>query len=127
MPFVRQRKKKDSVKADSLGLLKIECYTKEQRVSIVVQYFKNNEGLAATVRNFRTKYGRNSDLTSLTVKRLIKKFRKTGSISDLKHSGRPSTSRSTQNIEAVRKSVAESPGTLIRHCGQELDISRSSL
>lgn len=105
----------------------MERYTKEQRVFIVEQYFKNNEGLAATVRNFRTKYGRNSDLTSSTVKRLIKKFRETGSISDLRHSGRPSTSRSTQNIEAVRESVAESPGTSIRHRGQELDISRSSL
>jgi len=58
-------KKKDSVTADSLGLLKMERYTKEQRVFIVEQYFKNNEGLAATVHNFRTKYGRNSDLTPL--------------------------------------------------------------
>lgn len=55
-------KKKDSVTADSSGLLKMEGYTKEQRVFIVEQYFKNNEGLAATVRNFRTKYDRNSDL-----------------------------------------------------------------
>ncbi|XP_036185884.1 DDB1- and CUL4-associated factor 16 isoform X2 [Myotis myotis] len=105
----------------------MERYTKEQRIFIVEQYFKNNEGLAATVRNFRTKYGRNSDLTSSTVKRLIKKFRETGSISDLKHPGRPSTSRSTQNIEAVRESVAKSPGTSIRRRGQELDISKSSL
>ena len=87
----------------------MERYTKEQRVFIVEQYFKSNEVLAATVRNFHTKYGRNSDLNSSTVKRLIKKFRETGSISDLRHSGRPSTIRSTQNIEAVRESVAESP------------------
>lgn len=60
----------------------MERYTKEQRVFIVEQYFKNNEGLVAIVRNFRTKYGRNSDLTSSTVKRLIKKFKETGSISD---------------------------------------------
>uniref|UniRef100_A0A1I7XIA3 HTH psq-type domain-containing protein n=1 Tax=Heterorhabditis bacteriophora TaxID=37862 RepID=A0A1I7XIA3_HETBA len=53
--------------------------------------------------------------------------RKTGSISDLKYSGRPSTSRSTQNIEAVRESVDESSGISIQHRGQEVDISRSSL
>ncbi|KAK0166333.1 hypothetical protein PV328_004759 [Microctonus aethiopoides] len=105
----------------------MERYSKEQRVFIVEQYFKNNEGLAATVRNFRTKYGRDSNLNSSTVKRLIKKFRETGSISDLKHSGRPSTSRSAQNIDAVRESLAESPGTSIRHRCQELGISRSSL
>lgn len=40
--------------ADSLGLLKVECYTKEQSPSIGKRYFKNNEELAATVRNFRT-------------------------------------------------------------------------
>lgn len=39
---------------------------KEQRVFISEQYFKNNEGLAATIRNFPTKYGWNSDLTSST-------------------------------------------------------------
>ena len=56
--------------ADNLELLKIR-YRKEQRVFIVEQYFKNNEG------NFHTKYNQNSDLTSSTVnvKRLIKKFR----------------------------------------------------
>ncbi|CAK9813004.1 hypothetical protein ANTPLA_LOCUS7629 [Anthophora plagiata] len=105
----------------------MERYTKEQRVFIVEQYFKTNEGLAATVCNLRTKYGRNSDVTSSTVKRLINKFRETGSISDLRHSGCPLTSRSTQNIEAVRESIAESPGTSIRHRAQELDISKSSL
>jgi hypothetical protein len=42
------------------------------------------------------------------------------------YSSRP-TSCSTQNIEAVRESVAEGPGTSIWHRGQELDISRSSL
>ncbi|EFN81054.1 hypothetical protein EAI_05801, partial [Harpegnathos saltator] len=35
--------------------------------------------------------------------------------------------RSTQNIEAVRESVVESPGISIRHRGQKLDISRSSV
>ena len=40
----------------------MEGYTKEQRVFIVQQYFKNNENFAATVRNFRTKYGQNCDL-----------------------------------------------------------------
>ena len=47
----------------------------------------------------------------------------TGSIIDLRHSCR----FSTQNIEAVRESVTENPRTSIRHRGQELNISRSSL
>lgn len=120
-------KKKDSMTGHSSGLLKMERYTKEERVFIVAQYFKNNESLAATVRNFRTKYGRNSNLTSSTVKRLIKRFKDTGSICDLTHPGRPSTSRSKQNIEAVRDSVVENPETSIRHRSQELNIYSSSL
>lgn len=105
----------------------MERYAIEQRVFIVEQYFKNNECLAAVVRKFHTKYGRNSVLTSSTVKRLIEKFRETGSVGDAKHTGRPKTSRSNVNIEAVRASVGDNPGTSIRRRGQELQISRSSL
>lgn len=105
----------------------MERYAIEQRVFIVEQYFKNNECLAAVVRKFHTKYGRNSVLTSSTVKRLIEKFRETGSVGDAKHTGRPKTSRSNVNIEAVRASVGDNPWTSIRRRGQELQISRSSL
>lgn len=66
-------------------------------------------------------YGRNVHLTSSTVKRVIEKFRKTGSTDgDAKHFGRPKTNRSDVNIEAVRDSVGESPRTSIRRRGQEL-------
>jgi len=129
----------------------MERYTIQQRVFIIEQFLKINESLAAAVRKFHTKYGRNSVLTSSTVKRLIEKFRETGSVGDAKHTGRPKTSRSNVNmsicqyvnmsicqyvnmsicqyvnIEAVRESVGENHGTSIRHRGQELQISRSSL
>lgn len=42
-------KTKDNLTTDSSGLLQIELYTKKQRVFIVEQYFKNNEGLAVTL------------------------------------------------------------------------------
>lgn len=70
-------KKKDSLIAGSLGLLKMELYPKEQRVFIVQQCFKNNEGLAVTFPNFPSKYGRNCDVNSSPVKRLLKTFRDT--------------------------------------------------
>lgn len=87
----------------------MEHWTRRQRVFIVEQYFKNNETSAATVCKFCTKYVWNIDLTSLTVKGVVEKFRKTGSIDDAKHAGRPITSRPNVNIEAVRKSVGGSP------------------
>lgn len=85
----------------------MERYTKKQIVFTVDQYFKNYE---AIVRNFRPKYGRNSDLTSSNVKRLLNQFRETDSISDLGLSGL-STSRSTERIKAIRESDEERSGT----------------
>jgi len=106
--------------AESSWLGKLQCF-------IVEQNLKNNENLAATLRKIYTKYGRNSVLTSSTVKRLIEKFREVGSVGDAKHTGRPKTSCSNVNVEAVRESVAENPQTPIRRRGQELQIKRSSL
>jgi len=37
------------------------------------------------------------------------------------------TGRSLDNIAAVSESVAESPGTSIRHLSQQLDIPRSTM
>ncbi|CAH2092561.1 unnamed protein product [Euphydryas editha] len=70
----------------------MERYTIEQCIFIVEHYLKYNESLAAAVRKFHTKYGRNSVMTSSTVKNLIKKWR---------HTGRLKTSRSNDNIEVV--------------------------
>ena len=113
--------------AESSGLRKMQCYITQKRVFIVEQYLKNNENLAATIRRFYTKYGRNSVSTSSTVKRLIKKFREVGSVGDAKHTDRPKTSCSNVNVEAVCESVTENSRTPIRRCGQELQITRSSL
>ncbi|KAL2739064.1 transposase [Vespula squamosa] len=49
-------KKKDSVRTNNSELLKIKRYTKEQRVFIIEQYLKNNEGLAPTIRNFHSQF-----------------------------------------------------------------------
>ena len=68
--------------------------------------------MGATVRKFCTKHGRNSNVTSSTVKRVIQKCRHTGSIGNAKHGGRPKTNRSNVNIEAVPESIGEGPGTL---------------
>ena len=53
------------------------------------------------------------------MKRLIEKFVEIGSVGNVKYTGRPRTSRSNVNIEAVRESVDENPGT-------SLDIGSSS-
>ncbi|GFS67711.1 hypothetical protein NPIL_379601 [Nephila pilipes] len=80
----------------------MERYTAER--VFIEQYFKNNEGQAATVRKFRTKYGQNSDLTSSTVIRVIEKNQADWiNWRGAKHTGRSKTRRSNVNIEAVRE------------------------
>ena len=64
-----------------------------------------------TVRKFHTKYRRNSDLISSTLKREIKKCRQSGSVGVAKHTGRLKESRAKGNVEAERESVGESSET----------------
>ena len=85
----------------------MERYTIKQHVFIVEWYFKSNESLKATVRKFCTKYGRNSDLTSSVVNRIIEKLRQTVPTGDAKQTGCPKRSRLTVNIDTVRESVEE--------------------
>jgi hypothetical protein len=58
---------------------------------------------------------------------LIKKFEETGSITDSKLAVRHCTGLSLNNIAAVSESVAESPGTSLRHHSQQLDVPRSTM
>lgn len=73
----------------------------------------NNISKIMKVRKFHTKYGRKSVLTLSIVKRLIEKFGKIEFVGDYKHTGRPNTSRSNDNIAAVHESVGDNSGTSI--------------
>jgi len=94
-------------------------------------YYENTlqiwENYVETVRKLRGIFGRQNAPYQSTVKRMIKKFEETGSIMDSKLPVRHSTGRSLDNIAAVSESVAESPGTSLRHRSQQLDIPRSSM
>ena len=80
--------------------------------------------LCKTVRKLRGIFGRRNAQYQSTVKRRIKKFEETGSITDSKLPVRHRTGRSLNNIATV---VAESPGTSLRHRSQQLDIPRSTM
>lgn len=80
---------KNNLTADSLGLVNMERYTIEQHVLIAEHCLRNNESLSAAVQKFHTKHRRNSVLTSSSEKRLIEKFKNSGSVRDVNHSGSP--------------------------------------
>jgi hypothetical protein len=104
----------------------MERYDKEQRVIIVKTHYKYGESYAETVRKLRGIFGRRNAPYQSTVKRMIKKFEETVSIMDSKLPVRHRTGRSLDNTAAVSESVAESPGTSLRHRSQKFDIPRST-
>jgi len=113
-----------------LSLLRIvvtECYTKEQRVIIVKSHYKCGERCAETVRKVRGIFGRRNASYQSTAQRMSKKLEETGSITDSKLPVRHRTGRSVDNLAAVSESVADSPGTSIRHRSKQIDIPRSTM
>lgn len=75
----------------------MECYKATKKTKLLRCW--------STFYNLRIKYTRNNDLYTSNVIRSNKNFRGTGSISDFKHSGRPSTTYSAQNIDTVEMRV----------------------
>jgi len=110
-----------------LRLVVVEGYNKEQRIIIVKMHYKYGESYVETVRKFCGIFGRQNAPYQSTVQRMNKKFEERGSIMDSKLPVPHHTGRSLDNSAAVHGNVAESPGTSIRHCSQQLDISRSTM
>jgi hypothetical protein len=85
----------------------------------VKTHYKYGESYAETVRKLRGIFVQRNAPYQSTVKRMIKKSEETGSIMDSKLPVRHCTGRSLDNIAAVSESVAESPGTSLRHRSQQ--------
>jgi hypothetical protein len=96
----------------------MERYTKEQRVIIVQTHYKYGEVMPKQFAKFTEFSVDEMHHISQQLKRTIKKFEETGSMMDSKVPARHRTGRSLDNIAAVSESVAESPGTPLRHRSQ---------
>jgi len=86
-------------------------WSNEQRPFAVETYFSQSHSIVAVQRAFRTRYqipprDREPDRKSILL--WVENFRETGSVSE-KRWGRPRTSRTPENIDAVRRSVLQSP------------------
>jgi len=83
----------------------------EQRAFAVETYFSQSHSIVVVHRAFRTRYqiplrDRVPDRKSILL--WVENFREMGSVSE-KRRGLPRTSRTPENIEAVRRSVLQSP------------------
>ena len=103
-------------------------YSVQERIKVVEAYFAT-KSIVLTQRQFGRDFpGRNAP-SRLTVRRLLDKFRETGSVGDKNkgHSGRPRSARTENNIETLRQRLAESPRKSTRRLSQEAALSRSTV
>lgn len=105
----------------------MERYTPIERAAIVKMFIKNNSSIVQTQREFRRKYGRRAAPDAKTIRRLAARFEEYGTLADVRHRGRSRTSRSVENVDAVRRSVEQHPETSTRRRATQIGISRWSL
>ena len=102
-------------------------HTPQERAEIVSLYIENNRSAVLTQRAYRRKYPHRTAPTSVTIRRLASNFFEHGSVADRQQHPKPRPRRSNENIEAVRKSVAENPNVSYRRRSQQLNISGTTL
>ena len=97
------------------------------RTKIVELYFATNP-VVLTQRTFWTEFPGRPYPCERTIKRLVDKFRNTGSLvdNDKGHSSRPFSARNPTNIQVVRDRLQQSPRKSTRRLSQEVGISRTS-
>ena len=105
----------------------MEKYTTEERTKIVEFYFKFHHSIILTQREYCRHFSARKQPSDFMIRRLIQRFQQYGSVSDLPRSGRPRLVRSQMNLERVRDSVQQEPGTSIRRRSHQLGMSRTSL
>ena len=72
-------------------------FTIEQRIFIVESYFRLNESISETQREFRRNFNTRNPPTPNAIKALVARFHEQGSVCDLPKSGRPRTARTHDN------------------------------
>ena len=102
-------------------------YTTEERIFIVESYFRLNESISETQREFRRNFNTRNSPTPNAIKAMVARFHEQGSVCDLPKSGRPRTARSDENRQRLAESVAEDPSTSVRRRSSQIGVSRSSL
>lgn len=100
----------------------------QDRTKIVELYFATNS-VVCTQRTFRREFPGRHCPCARTIKRLVDKFRNTGSLVDDNkgHSGHPFSARTPANIAVVRDRLQQSPRKSTRRLSQEVGISRTSV
>ena len=109
-------------------------WTTEQKIFIVEAYFRQ-KSIHAVQLQFKERFGCREFPVHSMIYRWVNKFRTHGTVHNLNrkdtnrqsHSGRPKSSRTPNNVAAVRDSVVLSPSKSVRRRSQELGINWESV
>ena len=83
--------------------------------------------VAAVQRWCRTVKGRNATIHQDTIKNCHSKLLSTGSVTDARRGGHPSTSRSEENVALVRDKFTRSPRKSTHQAARESGLSRHTI
>jgi len=102
-------------------------WTIEQRIFLIEHVFRAGDKYTQLVKQlFMEKFPDTNVPHRDTVRDLIDKFRRTGSVADEERSGRPSR-LSEEKIAEISNKMAQSPTKSIRRLSQETDLSKTTV
>ena len=90
-----------SFSIEGLTLTKIDCLTITQRIKISKTYYKNSESATATYRAVRGDYGLHNRPTTQAIDKIVKKFKQTGVVTNIKRPVHHRFARSAEKISIL--------------------------
>ena len=106
----------------------MEHYSIQDRVFLVQSYYKSNDSLSETLRKWSSRNKNRPKPDPKTVKRLVDKFERTGSVADDPgdRANRSNTARTPEIIEKAKEIMKREPSLSTRKLAQELGLSYRS-
>lgn len=104
----------------------MDSYSIKDRVEIIKTYYENSSSIKETFRKLRILFGQHNRPHENTIRNLVRKFEKTGSVQNIATPARARPCRSVKNIASVRESVSENPRMSIPRRSQHLGISQTT-
>lgn len=101
-------------------------YSAAQRFKIAAWYECTKSPIIVQ-RRYRAEFGKNEAVPSRPTIIAIHAKAITGELGDMERSGRPRTSRSDENVEAVVSAFDRSPRKSVRRASAELDLPKTSV
>ena len=108
---------------ESLTLTNMDHLTTTQRVKMIKTYYQNGDSATLTYRALRGDFGLYNRPTTQAIGKILKKFEKTGDVTNIERSVHHCFVRSAENIAVVSESVAQDPNVSIPSRSQELGMS----